>query len=344
LATPKALPESPGSRATHKAARAAPQHACRALARTGRMQLAFRLILRVTTIRPARKIGCRAGDAGESRMRAFYRHTQTGALIAGDDLARDRALRRGFALRRPPFILSGHPRWPRLGVFLADGRVTHATDLFFVRLLRKRLPREEIIGVAPVRNPWWWVGAFSYPRGWLYNVDGLEAVEVALSNGSALRIGSTRPGRSPRRFHSITSWGSRLRDHVCARCCTSRGSPALHRIAEFGATKTRQLCSAGPLACLIATSPCVSLRRRRPWRIATYTAPARSGTSRTADSPSTERQCSRIPDAAIIAALLPLATADSPRRPCPVLTARASLESQRRRREREKPSTPRDAA
>ena len=58
-------------------------------------------------------------------------------------------------------------------------------------LLRKSIEREAIMGVTPVRNPWcygW--GIHLTPRGWLYNVGGLDAVELALSNGSALRIGS----------------------------------------------------------------------------------------------------------------------------------------------------------
>jgi hypothetical protein len=57
--------------------------------------------------------------------------------------------------------------------------------------LRKSIEREAIMGVTPVRNPWWYGwGIHLTPRGWLYNVGGLDAVELALSNGRTLRIGS----------------------------------------------------------------------------------------------------------------------------------------------------------
>jgi hypothetical protein len=42
-----------------------------------------------------------------------------------------------------------------------------------------------------VRNKrWWGWGIHPTPRGWLYNVSGLAAVEVALRNGKTIRIGS----------------------------------------------------------------------------------------------------------------------------------------------------------
>jgi len=104
-------------------------------------------------------------------------------------------LRRGIRLAAPlPFIPLGVILVGLGWVFSSLTVEVTPTQLiwfFGPGLLRKRLPREEIIGVAPVRNPWWWGwGIHLTPRGWLYNVDGLEAVEVALSNGSALRIGS----------------------------------------------------------------------------------------------------------------------------------------------------------
>ena len=58
-------------------------------------------------------------------------------------------------------------------------------------LLRKSIEREAIMGVTPVRNPLWYGwGIHLTPRGWLYNVGGLDAVELALNNGRTLRIGS----------------------------------------------------------------------------------------------------------------------------------------------------------
>jgi hypothetical protein len=56
---------------------------------------------------------------------------------------------------------------------------------------RKSIQRREIASATPVRNKWWWGwGIHLTPRGWLYNVSGLEAVEIALRNGKTIRIGS----------------------------------------------------------------------------------------------------------------------------------------------------------
>ena len=56
---------------------------------------------------------------------------------------------------------------------------------------RKSVARREIETVTPVRNKWWWGwGIHLTPRGWLYNVSGMDAVQIALLNGTTIRIGS----------------------------------------------------------------------------------------------------------------------------------------------------------
>jgi hypothetical protein len=56
---------------------------------------------------------------------------------------------------------------------------------------RKTLARDDILRVTPARNKWWWgFGVHLTPRGWLYNVGGLDAVEIALKDGRTLRLGS----------------------------------------------------------------------------------------------------------------------------------------------------------
>jgi len=68
---------------------------------------------------------------------------------------------------------------------------TELTWFFGPGFWRKSIARDEIISATPVRNKWWWGwGIHLTPRGWLYNVSGLEAVEIALRNGKTLRIGS----------------------------------------------------------------------------------------------------------------------------------------------------------
>ncbi len=44
---------------------------------------------------------------------------------------------------------------------------------------------------SPAPNKWWWGwGIHLTPRGWLYSVAGLDAVEIALHKGKTLRISS----------------------------------------------------------------------------------------------------------------------------------------------------------
>jgi len=65
---------------------------------------------------------------------------------------------------------------------------------FGLGLVRRRLVLADVIAVQVVRNRWWygwgihWVG-----NGWLYNVSGLDAVELRYSNGHADRIGTDEP-------------------------------------------------------------------------------------------------------------------------------------------------------
>jgi hypothetical protein len=65
---------------------------------------------------------------------------------------------------------------------------------FGLGLIRKRFRWTDIRSAKPVRNSWvagWgirWNGS-----GWMFNVSGLDAVELRLKNGRALRIGTDDP-------------------------------------------------------------------------------------------------------------------------------------------------------
>ena len=66
---------------------------------------------------------------------------------------------------------------------------------FGIGLIRKRFPLDQIASCQPVRNSWlygW--GIRLTPRGWLYNVSGLEAVELKMKSGKTCRIGTDEPG------------------------------------------------------------------------------------------------------------------------------------------------------
>ena len=132
-------------------------------------------------------------------MRAFYRHTQTGAALRwGLILPAIGLLAIGFAARRAvPFVplaaLLAATGWA-LSSLTVEVTPTRLNWFFGPGLLRKSIEREAIIGATPVRNPWWYGwGIHLTPRGWLYEFGGLDAVELALSDGSRLRIGSDEP-------------------------------------------------------------------------------------------------------------------------------------------------------
>jgi hypothetical protein len=63
-----------------------------------------------------------------------------------------------------------------------------------IGLIRKTIRLDRVRHYAPVRNRWYWGwGIRFYPGGLLYNVSGLDAVELVLDGGKRLRIGTDEP-------------------------------------------------------------------------------------------------------------------------------------------------------
>lgn len=63
-------------------------------------------------------------------------------------------------------------------------------------LIRRSIPIGDIRDVQVVRNPWYYGwGIRRIPGGWLYNVSGLEAVELQLEGDRRFRIGTDEPQR-----------------------------------------------------------------------------------------------------------------------------------------------------
>jgi hypothetical protein len=61
-------------------------------------------------------------------------------------------------------------------------------------LIRKRFRSAEVLQVKPVRNHWYYGwGIRLTPRGWLFNVSGLDAVELLMRDGRTYRIGTDQP-------------------------------------------------------------------------------------------------------------------------------------------------------
>lgn len=68
------------------------------------------------------------------------------------------------------------------------------TFAFGLGLVRKTIPLTDIASCRAVENPWWYGwGIHRTPRGWLYNVSGPLAVEIDLTNGKRLRVGTDEP-------------------------------------------------------------------------------------------------------------------------------------------------------
>jgi hypothetical protein len=65
---------------------------------------------------------------------------------------------------------------------------------FGLGLIRKKLEIAEIESCEVVRNPWYYGwGIHATGKGWVYNVSGFEAVEIFMSDGRRLRIGTDEP-------------------------------------------------------------------------------------------------------------------------------------------------------
>ena len=87
-----------------------------------------------------------------------------------------------------------------LGVLALFYNLTVESDAEYLRisfgigLIRKRFPLDQIDSCLPVRNSWiygW--GIRLTHRGWLYNVSGLDAVELKMKSGKTCRIGTDEP-------------------------------------------------------------------------------------------------------------------------------------------------------
>ncbi|MCH2142912.1 MAG: hypothetical protein MK077_07960 [Phycisphaerales bacterium] len=59
---------------------------------------------------------------------------------------------------------------------------------------RKTYQMSNVVSAKPVVNKWWWGwGIRLTPHGWLYNVSGLDAVELELASGKRVRVGTDEP-------------------------------------------------------------------------------------------------------------------------------------------------------
>ncbi|GMU25603.1 PH domain-containing protein [Patescibacteria group bacterium] len=63
-------------------------------------------------------------------------------------------------------------------------------------IFRKKFPITEIATVRKVKNHWyygWGIRLWFWPKMWIFNISGFDAVELTMKNGKIYRIGTDEP-------------------------------------------------------------------------------------------------------------------------------------------------------
>jgi len=74
-------------------------------------------------------------------------------------------------------------------------------------IFQKKFSLTDIMAVKTVKNHWyygWGIRIWLWPKMWIYNVSGFDAVEIKLKNGKTYRIGTDEPEKLEQTIlHSI---------------------------------------------------------------------------------------------------------------------------------------------
>lgn len=131
-----------------------------------------------------------------------YKHTQTGYLIIYILLAL--VLFFGFIFSTADFepisfviifiiLLLVLVSFERLTVMI-DGN--YLKIIFGYGIFRKSFKLNEICSAETVKNHWyygWGIRFWPWPKMWIFNVSGFDAVEIKMKNGKIYRIGTDEP-------------------------------------------------------------------------------------------------------------------------------------------------------
>ena len=146
-----------------------------------------------------------------------YRHRQSGTLVVG-------ALGVAAAGGLAGALLGGEEgRFLLPGIGLSVlfallavgfGSLTVEVDRESLRVgfgpgwVRRSWPVARIRGAEPIRcRAWWGWGIHRTPRGWLYNIAGLDAVEVKFDDGKAVLVGTDEPKELARALRKAAGIG-----------------------------------------------------------------------------------------------------------------------------------------
>ena len=142
---------------------------------------------------------------------SYYKHTQVGTVVLAGML---------FCVAIGIFVTSQAGAHPIpltviailavLGVMFGTLTVEVTHELVKLRFgpgpVRKSFPVAEIASTRRVRNHWaygW--GIRLTPHGWLFNVSGLDAVELEMADGKRYRIGTDQPAELLRAIEQVTA-------------------------------------------------------------------------------------------------------------------------------------------
>jgi energy-coupling factor transporter transmembrane protein EcfT len=96
--------------------------------------------------------------------------------------------------------------FPSLTVEVNDGRIK---CWFGSGLIRREFALTEIIEAKAARNRWYYGWGIRYtPHGWLFNISGLDAVELTLRSGKGFRIGTDEPDRVVAAIQKAAGFGT----------------------------------------------------------------------------------------------------------------------------------------
>jgi len=136
-------------------------------------------------------------------MAEIYRHRQVGTLtVAALGLGALALAGLAFALpmRNPERVILTAVAVLLALVLFVFGSLTvtvsheHVEARFGAGFIRKRFRSTEVLQAKPVRNHWYYGwGIRLTPHGWMFNVSGLDAVELLLRDGRTFRIGTDEP-------------------------------------------------------------------------------------------------------------------------------------------------------
>jgi hypothetical protein len=130
-----------------------------------------------------------------------YEHTQTGYVTGGVMLAALPLIYYAFMVEDGELGVFGYAMLGGFGVLavLFSSLTVKVTDqelmfYFGPGFWTRRFALEDIISVKVVRNSALYGWGIRYtPHGWLYNVSGLQAVEVRIRGEGQIRIGTDEP-------------------------------------------------------------------------------------------------------------------------------------------------------